>query len=128
MKIVSLYTSLLLVVYFALSINTIRKRRKIKISLGHLENPEMLRAIRAHSNFAEYVPLNLFALYLVESQGAPLLLSHFLGFSTLLGRLLHAYGITQNNENFKFRVTGMMLTFTVMLSAASYLAFLFFKN
>jgi len=68
----------------------------------------MLRSIRAHSNLAEYVPLNLFALYLLESQGAPLLLSHVLGFSTLLGRLLHAYGITQNNENFKFRVTGIM--------------------
>jgi uncharacterized membrane protein YecN with MAPEG domain len=128
MKIVSLYTSLLLIFYFILSINTIRKRRKTKISIGHFENPEMLRAIRAHSNFVEYVPLNLFAIYLVESHGASPLFVHFLGFSTFFGRLLHAYGISQNNENFKFRVTGMALTFTALLSAAGYLAFSFFKN
>jgi uncharacterized protein len=127
MEIVSLYTSLLLVLYFILSINTIRKRRKTKISIGHFENPEMLRAIRAHSNFAEYVPLNLFAIYLVESHGAAPLLVHYLGFSTLFGRLLHAYGISQDNENFKFRVTGMALTFTALLSAAGYLAFAYFK-
>jgi uncharacterized membrane protein YecN with MAPEG domain len=128
MKIVSLYTSLLLIFYFVLSINTIRKRRRTKIPIGHFENPEMLRAIRAHSNFAEYVPLNLFAIYLVESQGATPLLVHFLGFSTFLGRLLHAYGISQNNENFKFRIIGMVLTFTSLLTAAGYLAFSFFKN
>ncbi len=128
MKIVSLYTSLLLILFFVLSINTIRKRRKTKIPIGHSENPEMLRAMRAHSNFAEYVPLNLFAIYLVESHGATPLLVHFLGFSTLLGRLLHAYGISQNNENFKFRVTGMALTFTALLSSAGYLAFSFLTN
>jgi uncharacterized membrane protein YecN with MAPEG domain len=88
----------------------------------------MLRAMRAHSNFAEYVPLNLFAIYLVESHGAIPLLVHFLGLSTLLGRLLHAYGISQNNENFKFRVTGMALTFTALLSSAGYLTFSFLKN
>jgi uncharacterized membrane protein YecN with MAPEG domain len=128
MKIVSLYTSFLLIFYFILSINTIRKRRKIKIAIGHNENPEMLRAIRAHSNFAEYVPINLFAIYLVESQGAVPLFVHFLGFSLLLGRLLHAYGISQTNENFKFRVTGMSLTFTALLCSAAHLAYLFFNN
>ena len=128
MKIVSFYTSILLLFYFVLSINTIRKRHKTKIPLGHSENPEMLRAIRAHSNFAEYVPLNLIAIFLVESQGALPLLVHFLGISTFLGRLLHAYGISQNKENFKFRFTGMVLTFTALLTSAGYLAFSFFTK
>jgi uncharacterized membrane protein YecN with MAPEG domain len=128
MKIISLYASLLMFLYFVLSINTIRLRRKTKISIGHSENPEMLRAIRAHSNFAEYVPLNLFAIFLVEFQGATSVFVHFLGALTLIGRSLHAHGVLQNNENFKFRVTGMALTFTSLLCSACYLIFSFFKN
>ena len=37
----------------------------------------------------------------------------------LLGRLLHAYGVSRPREDFRFRVTGMVLTFTVLLSSAS---------
>lgn len=128
MKIISFYTSLLIILFFALSINTIKKRRKAKIALGHAENPELLRAIRAHSNFAEYVPINLIALYLVEFQGAKSIFVHFLGLTIIIGRLLHAYGISQVNENFRFRVTGMALTFTAMLCSASYLVFSIFIN
>lgn len=128
MKIVSLYTSLLLIFYFILSINIIRKRRKTKISIGHSENQGMLRAIRAHSNFAEYVPLSLFSIYLVESHGADPRIVHFLGILIFFGRILHAYGISQVKENFKFRVTGMLLTFTSLLCAAGYLGISFFKD
>jgi len=128
MKIISLYTSLLIILYFILSINTIRIRRKTKIALGHDENPELLRVMRAHSNFAEYVPINLIALYLVEFQGAKAIFIHFIGLILFLGRLLHAYGISQVNENFRFRVTAMALTFTAMLSSASYLIYSMFIN
>ena len=123
MKIISLYTSLLTILYFILSIRTIRRRRSTKIAIGHNDNSQMLRAMRAHSNFAEYVPLSLFGIYLAEVQGANAIFVHFLGLSILIGRLLHAYGISQENENFKFRITGMALTFTSMLCSATYLIF-----
>jgi uncharacterized membrane protein YecN with MAPEG domain len=126
MKIISFYTSLLIILFFILSVNTIRKRRKTKIAIGHDENPELLRAIRAHSNFSEYVPINLMALYLVESQGASPLFVHFLGTILVIGRLIHAYGISQVKENFRLRITGMSLTFTTMLLSAGYLIFTFF--
>lgn len=125
MKIISFYTSLLITLFFILSVNTIRKRRKTKIAIGD-ENPELLRAIRAHSNFSEYVPINLIALYLVESQGASPLFVHFLGTILVIGRLIHAYGISQVKENFRLRITGMSLTFTTMLLSAGYLIFTFF--
>lgn len=128
MKITSLYTALLLIMYFILSINTIRTRRKTKIAIGHNENLLMLRAMRAHSNFAEYVPFGLFAIFLVENHGANPLFVYFLGLSILTGRILHAYGISQENENFKFRVTGMALTFNSLLSSAGYLLFSFLKH
>jgi uncharacterized membrane protein YecN with MAPEG domain len=37
------------------------------IAIGDAGNPEMLRAMRVHSNFAEYVPLSLLLIYFVET-------------------------------------------------------------
>lgn len=125
MTIISLYTALLAMLFFVLSVKTIRTRRKTKIAIGHNGNTEMLRAMRAHANFSEYVPLTLFAIYLAEAQGANSILIHILGATLLTARLLHAYGITQEKENFKFRVTGMALTFSVLLITAGYLIIAF---
>ena len=121
MKITALYSSILILFYVFLSFNTIRTRRKTKIALGHDENPQMLRAIRAHSNFSEYVPLSLFAIFLVEGNSNNPIFPHLLGILTLTGRTLHAYGITQIKENFNYRVMGMFLTFTSLISSAVFL-------
>lgn len=121
MKVTALYSSILILFYVFLSFNTIKTRRKTKIALGHDENPQMLRAIRAHSNFSEYVPLSLFAIFLVEGNSNNPILPHLLGILTLTGRTLHAYGISQIKENFNYRVMGMFLTFTSLISSAVYL-------
>lgn len=78
----------------------------------------MLRAMRVHSNFAEYVPLSLLLIYFAEITGANPLLVHSLGASVLMGRLCHAFGVSQVKENYFFRVAGMAMTFTPMIVAA----------
>ena len=80
-----------------------------------------------HSNFAEYTPITLLLLYFLEEQGAiPGLLLNALCFIFLVGRILHAYGVSQVKEDFRFRVTGMVLTFFVInLSAVCLLWRLF---
>lgn len=88
----------------------------------------MLRAMRVHSNFAEYVPLTLFLIYLAEVQGAHGLLVHALGLLLLSGRLLDAYGVSQANENYTFRVAGMAMTFTSLISASAYLLFSYWRT
>ena len=123
MKIIHLYTSLFILFYVYLSIRTIKARRSAKVALGHNDYPELLKAMRAHSNFSEYVPLSLFAIYLIEKDGAHPLLIHLLGLSLLIGRMIHAYGLSMPIENFKFRVAGMMTTFTVLIVSALYLLF-----
>ena len=59
-------------------------------------------------------------------EGHPLLI-HALCAVFLLGRLLHAWGVSQVEENFTFRVSGMMMTFGTIIATAltlvvSYLA------
>jgi hypothetical protein len=56
--------------FVALSVRTLRLRVKLGIAIGDAGNPLMRRAIRVHSNFAEYVPLALLLIYFTEQQGA----------------------------------------------------------
>jgi uncharacterized protein len=130
LHITSLYAALLAFLFVYLSIRVIRLRSALKISIGvgrsvqsenQAEPSEILRAIRAHANLSEYAPFALLLIGLLEIQGMPDLWVHALGFFLLFGRCLHAYGISQTNEQFVFRVSGMMLTFSVMLIAASLL-------
>jgi len=81
----------------------------------------MLRAVRVHSNFAEYVPFALLLLYFVETSGASPVVIH--GLCLLIGRLSHAFGVSRDNEQFQYRVAGMALTFTVFLVSSAYLLF-----
>ena len=60
-------------------------------------------------------------IFLVEGQGASALLVNILGLGLLLGRLSHAYGVSQVNENLRFRVSGMVMTFLTLLISAAYL-------
>jgi len=127
MQILPLYASLLAILFVVLSIRTIRLRRKLQIAVGDQANPEMLRAMRVHSNFAEYVPLALFLVYLAEGSAAYPWLVHALGCNLLIGRLSHAYGVSQHREKFQYRVIGMAMTFTCILGSASWLLFAYIK-
>ena len=115
------YAAVLGLGFVGLSFLTLGLRRKNKIALGDGGNPQLLRAIRVHSNFAEYVPIALILIYLTESIGAPIYLIHFLGISLLIGRLSHAWGVSQENENFKFRVFGMIATFNTIIVSSLYI-------
>nr|WP_315472278.1 MAPEG family protein [uncultured Undibacterium sp.] len=126
MYILPIYAALCGVLFFYLSVRTIGLRRKLKIGIGTSDNQEMLRAMRVHSNFAEYVPIVLFLIYFVEVQGGARLLIHALGLCLLFGRCLHAYGVSQLKEKFVFRVTGMAMTFTAMLSSCLFLIYKYF--
>jgi uncharacterized membrane protein YecN with MAPEG domain len=123
MQVVQLYAAVLGLVFIALSVRTLRLRRSLRVAVGDGGNIVMLRAMRAHANFAEYVPFSVVLLFMVQTQGAPGWLLHVLGLALLLGRLSHAYGVSHEPENFRFRVFGMMMTFGVLaVSCARLLA------
>lgn len=125
MPIVSLYAALLAILFVGLSIRTIRLRRSLKIAIGDRGSTEMLRAMRVHSNFAEYVPLALLLMALVEVGGGSPWVLHGLGLLLLTGRASHAYGVSQTSEVFAFRVAGMAMTFATILCASLVLLYEF---
>lgn len=116
-----IYAALLSLLFVALSIRTLRLRRRLRVAIGDGGNTLMLRAIRTHGNFAEYVPLGLLLIVACEELGAPSLLLHGLGAALLIGRLVHAFGISKEAEVFAFRVMGMTLTFTCYFLAAGFI-------
>lgn len=121
--ITGLYAGILALLFVALSVRTLRIRRRNQIAVGDGGNSEMLRAIRVHGNFAEYAPLALLLVALVESNGAGANWVHALGAALVLGRLSHAFGVSKPKEDFRFRVLGMSLTFFTLVGAALTLLF-----
>jgi hypothetical protein len=113
------YAALLAVLFVALSWRTITLRRRYRVAVGDGGHAELLRAMRVHANFAEYVPLALVLIALVEIGGSPAWLVHLLGTVLLLARCAHAWGVSHAKEDFRFRVGGMMTTFGVLGVAAA---------
>lgn len=119
MPITPFYAALFGIILFVLSIRTIRVRRKLRIAIGHADDAMMERAMRVHANFCEYVPIALLLIYMMELLVGAHYWVHVMCIGLLIGRLSHAYGVSRPREDFRFRVTGMALTFTVILSSAS---------
>jgi len=115
LAITGLYASLLAVVFFVLTIGVVKQRRANAVSLGDGTVDELQKAIRAHGNFIEYVPICLILLAIAELNTNLVVLLHVAGAVLLAGRLLHAYGIVKSSGASKPRIFGMLCTFLVML-------------
>jgi uncharacterized protein len=118
MHITLLYAALLGLLFVLLSIRTLLLRRTLRIAIGDAGNESMLRAMRVHGNFAEYVPLSLLLIYLVEVTGASPLYVHALGAAVIAGRVSHAIGVSRLKENYAFRIAGMTLTLAPIVVAS----------
>jgi len=119
----AVYAALLALLFLGLSVRVIRLRQAFQVALGDAGEKSLKRAIRVQANFTEYVPLCLLLLYFVESGQAPAALMHGLGVALLMGRSLHAFGVSHVEENLRFRVAGMAITFGVLLLSALYLLY-----
>lgn len=113
------YAATLALLFIFLSLRTIRYRRRFSVAIGSGDQALLEKASRAHGNFAEYVPLALLLIYFIEVTAAMPLLVHALCSLLLAGRVIHAWGISQEKEQLRFRVTGMVMTFTTILIAAT---------
>jgi len=124
--------SIFALMFIKLSFDVIKLRRKNKVALGAGGVEDLDRAIRAHGNFSEYVPLGLFLIGALELNGAPLELVALLGLILLVGRLFHSKGMLEQPPAFDNRVRGMKLTFAALgLSAIANLAwvgYLFYSS
>ena len=118
LTITAVTASVLALYFIRLALEVIALRRRHKVSLGDGGNEDIRRAMRAHGNFAEYVPIALLLMALAELNQAPRPLLVALGVALISGRVLHRSGIRHPERAFKNRVRGMQLTFAAIATAA----------
>ncbi len=93
------------------------RRTRTGIPLLHGEDESLLRLMRAHGNFIEYVPLDLLALAGAEIAGTPTWLVAACGAVLLLARVVHYFSLSAS-INGKGRAVGAALTTLTMLVLA----------
>lgn len=136
--IVPLYAAILALMYVGLSFNVVRQRYRHKTALGlpdiggggRREGLSLERAIRAHANFIEYVPLGLLLMFFAGTEGIGAFGLHMAGCALVTGRVLHAYSLLchesyDGNGALRnkpvFRMGGMMLTLATLALLALYI-------
>lgn len=116
LQIVAVYAAVLGLVFIALSIMTIRTRREKQISLGTGDDETLLKRMRAHANFAEYVPMALMLIAGAAITGSHAWFVHACGIALIAGRLSHVWAIYTGT--IRFRVYGMVATFVVIIATS----------
>lgn len=112
----ALYAAILAVVLLVLSFRVIAVRRRLGVAVGDAGDENLTRRIRAHANFAEYVPIALILMLASELAGSPDWMLHALGATLVVGRIIHAWSLTA--RSITGRTIGMSLTFLVIVAGA----------
>ena len=111
----ALYVGLNLLLTLVLAINVVRHRFK-----GDSGDPVALeKAVRAHGNNTEYVPIILVGLGVMAMMGASAQTISILGGTLFVARVFHAYGIQQAKVPNIFGMVGNIVTWLVMLCVAT---------
>lgn len=126
MLITSLYAGLLGLFYLVLTARVGLARKTYKVLLGDGGQNDLALRIRVHGNFIEYVPLALVLMMAIEIQGAPQFVLYGVGTALVLGRVLHAIGLTR--ANLRLRMTGMFLSLGAIAVASVMAIILCFYN
>jgi uncharacterized membrane protein YecN with MAPEG domain len=112
-----LYGSLAALLLAALGLNVSRARGPKKAGITTAPDAELLRVIRAHGNSAEWTPMLILMLLILELCGTDHAKLHALGAAIVLARLLHAAGVLLKNP---VSVVGATLTYLLALAMPIY--------
>ena len=123
--ITALYAAILGLVLIGLAARIARLRNQTKIGIGYEGSDVLSRAVRAHGNFIEYAPIGLILMALIELNGAPAGLLHGLGAALVIGRLLHAWGLSGSVGVSFGRVAGSIATWATIVVGALFALYQF---
>jgi uncharacterized membrane protein YecN with MAPEG domain len=130
-SITAAYLGILALLYAVLGLQVSRLRRGNKVLFGDGDNIKLRSAIRAHANFAEYVPIIVLMLAMLEMSGMPPARVHLLLGALLVARLLHPLGMYVGPRTLQFqicRVGGILLTILVLIVSAVLLLWRFLPD
>ncbi|MDE1222125.1 MAPEG family protein [Vibrio aestuarianus] len=112
--ITALYAIILTAILIWLAIEVIKQRRANQVKYADGGVPALQLARSAQGNAAEYIPITLILMALLEFNGASVWWIHSVGMAFVIGRILHAKAIL--SDQLKGRIAGMKLTFAAMVA------------
>ena len=118
MHITAFYAALLGLLLIALAARVSLNRRASHTSLGDGGHDRLTKAIRAHGNFIEYVPMALILMAFLEVDQTAHWVLHIFGVALVLGRIMHGIGIMSDKAVNAGRFYGSALTWLVILVAS----------
>ncbi|MCO7226833.1 MAPEG family protein [Pleionea sp. CnH1-48] len=128
LSITGLYAAPLALLILFLAYRVTKFRRKLLVGVGSGGDKELEGAIRAHANAIEYVPIALIIIAILEVNGSAEYFVHGLGATLLIGRILHAQGLSSSIGKSFGRFWGTLLTWLVILIASVSNLVLFVMN
>jgi uncharacterized membrane protein YecN with MAPEG domain len=111
----AVWSGLLILLLIALALLVVRQRQKHKVLLGHGDVPSLEQASRVFGNAIEYVPAGIAGLTLMALVGGHPSAIHAVGASLLLGRVLHAFGLSRTAGVSAGRAAGSLLTWLALI-------------
>jgi uncharacterized protein len=112
-----LAASVLGLIYFGLCYNVVQHRIK-EIKQVNFDQETLDRMVRVQCNFIEYVPIILILLALLENAGAHYYILLGIAVAIIVGRILHAWGLSSQAGSSFGRYYGTVLTWLALLTAS----------
>lgn len=105
----------MLLLFIWVTISVIKMRRKHQVAYGYGPDNIIAGIVSTHGNFAAYIPIALFSLFMCETYlKIPPLFIHLMGIFLLIGRWMHFNGLRNGERkekpSYSGRVIGMHLT------------------
>ena len=115
--ITALYAGLLGLLGLVLGAGSGWLRQKTGVSLGAGDSPQQLVAFRRHGNFAEWVPIAIILIAILELNGVSSTAVHALGATLVVARVAHPFGLDPEKMSAPARGLGAAGTALVVLVA-----------
>ena len=115
------YLALLALLFAGLSLVVVAQRARKNVPFGDADDDALRRAVRAHGNFAEWVPIALLLCAALEMRGADASLMHGLLGALLAARIAHPVAFASPVDTIVYRlgrIFGALTTFLVVVVAA----------
>ena len=123
-----LFAAVLMIMQMILMGMVTKQRGKSDVLIGDGGDDDMLQAMRVHGNFVENVPIFLIGLALIELLVGSNMWVLVMGCVFVLGRILHAIGMTITTGLSIPRFLGTVASLLVTVIAACYLGYSVLQN
>lgn len=117
LPILGVYAGLNILINLFLAYRVSANRVRSKVMTGTGSDEALYNASRAHIVNAEYTPIALIGLVVLNVLGASIYVMHIVGLTLTIGRILHAIGVSRTGESTPPRLVGTVLTWIALLVA-----------